>query len=83
MHADTNDTSLPAPDDDSSALSPTMRGYLATIARLASLVRRSDGFISTSELAERLNVSAPAVNRMVMKLRDLDLIQHEPYQASA
>ncbi len=36
--------------------------------------------MSTSALADLLDVSAPAVNRMVIKLRDQGLLQHEPYQ---
>jgi DtxR family Mn-dependent transcriptional regulator len=62
------------------ALSATMRGYLAEIYRLSDREGQPDGFVSTSALADLLDVSAPAVNRMVIKLRDLGLLQHEPYQ---
>ncbi|MEQ8674599.1 MAG: metal-dependent transcriptional regulator [Aggregatilineales bacterium] len=64
-------------------LSPKMRDYLAEVYRLSDR-ERSDGtpgdYVSTSELADVLDVSAPAVNRMVTKLRDLGLLEHEPYQ---
>lgn len=62
-------------------LSPTMRDYLAHIYRLCD---RDDalagGYVSTSALADRLDVSAPAVNRMITKLKDAGLLEHEPYQ---
>jgi DtxR family Mn-dependent transcriptional regulator len=61
-------------------LSPTMRDYLAEIYRLGDHSRDAQHFVSTSALAELLDVSAPAVNRMVAKLKELDLLQHEPYQ---
>lgn len=57
-----------------------MREYLAEIYRLADREGTPDGYISTSALADLLDVSAPAVNRMVIKLRDQGLLQHEPYQ---
>lgn len=62
------------------ALSSTMRDYLAEIYRLCDREGQPDGFVSTSALADLLDVSAPAVNRMVIKLRDQGLLQHEPYQ---
>jgi DtxR family Mn-dependent transcriptional regulator len=64
-------------------LSATMRDYLAEIYRLSDRARdfnTSDGFIGTSALAELLDVSPPAVNRMVTRLRELGYLQHEPYQ---
>jgi DtxR family Mn-dependent transcriptional regulator len=61
----------------SSDLSATMRDYLAEIYRLAE---GGEQFVSTSALAELLDVSAPAVNRMVAKLKEQGLLQHEPYQ---
>ncbi|MEP7293104.1 MAG: metal-dependent transcriptional regulator [Chloroflexota bacterium] len=62
------------------ALSPTMREYLAEIYRLSDREGAPEGFVSTSALADLLDVSAPAVNRMVIKLRDQGLLLHEPYQ---
>jgi DtxR family Mn-dependent transcriptional regulator len=63
-------------------LSETMRDYLAAIYRLDDREREDSAgaYVSTSALAERLDVSAPAVNRMVTKLRDSGLLVHEPYQ---
>lgn len=62
------------------ALSSTMRDYLAEIYRLSDRESQPDGYVSTSALADLLDVSAPAVNRMVIKLRDQGLLLHEPYQ---
>jgi DtxR family Mn-dependent transcriptional regulator len=61
-------------------LSATMRDYLAEIYRLSDRGSNDQGYISTSALADLLDVSAPAVNRMVTRLRELELLQHEPYQ---
>jgi DtxR family Mn-dependent transcriptional regulator len=64
-------------------LSPTlkMRDYLAEIYRLTDRGDGlADGYIGTSALADLLDVSAPAVNRMVTKLKENGLLDHEPYQ---
>ncbi len=62
-------------------LSPTMRDYLAQIYRLSDRSDELDaGYIGTSALADLLDVSAPAVNRMITKLKDAGLLEHEPYQ---
>ncbi len=62
-------------------LSPTMRDYLAEVYRLTD---RGDGattdYVGTSALADLLDVSAPAVNRMITKLKESGLLEHEPYQ---
>lgn len=71
-----------------SELSATMRAYLAEIYRLSESARVTAGepttdagaYVSTSALADVLDVSAPAVNRMVSRLREADLLEHEPYQ---
>lgn len=73
---------------DAAGLSDTMRKYLAEIYRLSDRGELAEGrtevtstsFVSTSALADLLNVSAPAVNRMVSKLREMGLLLHEPYQ---
>jgi DtxR family Mn-dependent transcriptional regulator len=57
-----------------------MRDYLAEIFRLSDRGSNEQGYISTSALADVLDVSPPAVNRMVTRLRELGLLQHEPYQ---
>lgn len=56
--------------------------YLAEIYRLSDDVFYHDGenMVSTSALAELLMVTAPAVNRMVTKLKELGLLTHEPYK---
>lgn len=61
-------------------LSNKMRLYLAEIYRLTDRENPDDGFVTTSALADMLMVSPPAVNRMVNRLKELDLIEHEPYQ---
>ncbi len=61
-------------------LNPTARerDYLIQIYRLSDGQR--EAFVSTSALADIINVSAPAVNRMVTRLRDMGMLFHEPYQ---
>jgi DtxR family transcriptional regulator, Mn-dependent transcriptional regulator len=62
-------------------ISETMRDYLAALYRLDDREREEgSSFVSTSALAEKLDVSAPAVNRMVTKLRENGYLVHEPYQ---
>jgi DtxR family Mn-dependent transcriptional regulator len=61
-------------------LSTKMRSYLAEIYRISDIQQSADGFITTSALAESLMVSPPAVNRMVNRLKELGLLEHEPYQ---
>lgn len=61
-------------------LSPKMRSYLAEVYRLADMAAAPEDYVSTSALADLLDVSAPAVNRMVNRLKEQDLIEHEPYQ---
>jgi DtxR family Mn-dependent transcriptional regulator len=58
-------------------LSDKMLAYLAQIYRLSNAHGQS--FVSTSSLAEEVDVSAPAVNRMVNKLKEQGFLQHEPY----
>lgn len=70
------DKDTTAPQD----ISQKMRDYLAEIYRLRDRDDSTDEFVSTSSLAEMLDVSAPAVNRMVTKLKDMGLLLHEPYQ---
>lgn len=57
-----------------------MRTYLAEAYRLWDRSADADGYVNTSTLAERLDVSAPAVNRMIARLKELGLLEHEPYQ---
>jgi DtxR family transcriptional regulator, Mn-dependent transcriptional regulator len=61
-------------------LSIKMRSYLAEIYRLQDMEQSADGYVGTSALADLLLVSAPAVNRMVNRLKELELLDHEPYK---
>jgi DtxR family Mn-dependent transcriptional regulator len=61
------------------ALSAAMQEYLAEAYRLAHY-QADDPYVSTSALAEVMRVSAPAVTRMVQRLKDAGYLQHEPYQ---
>lgn len=56
--------------------SAAMREYLAEIYRL----EEETATVSTTSLAERLNVSAPAVPRMLKRLRNAGYVKHVPYQ---
>jgi len=58
-----------------------MREYLAEIYRAASRQSETD-WVTTSALAERMHVSAPAVARMVARLKRCGLLAHEPYQGT-
>jgi DtxR family Mn-dependent transcriptional regulator len=57
-------------------ISPMQREYLGEIYRLE---RSSEG-VTTSALAERLEVSSSAVARMLRRLDQLGLLSHIPYQ---
>lgn len=66
-------------------LTATIRKYLTQIYRLSDrgtddAPRSNSPYVSTSALAEALDVSPPAVNRMVTRLRELGMLEHEPYQ---
>ena len=67
----------------SSELSSKMRAYMAEIYRLVDRQPEPADYVSTSELADLLLVSPPAVNRMVSKLNELGLLDHKPYQGIA
>jgi DtxR family Mn-dependent transcriptional regulator len=67
-------------DQETADVSAKMGDYLVEIYRLGERAPKPGGYVSTSELAELLNVTAPAVNRMVSRLKDLGLLNHEPYQ---
>jgi DtxR family Mn-dependent transcriptional regulator len=67
------DRTLPIPDDE---ISPAMRDYLAEIYRLG----QGEVWVSTTALAERLNVSGPATVRMVRRLHQAGLVDHLPYK---
>ncbi|MEL6404087.1 MAG: metal-dependent transcriptional regulator [Chloroflexota bacterium] len=60
--------------------SAAMQEYLAEAYRVAYYQDESDPYISTSSLATVLDVSAPAVTRMVQRLKDAGFVEHEPYK---
>ncbi len=43
-------------------------------------IRKDDPYISTSALADVMHVSAPAVTRMVQRLKEAGYLEHEPYR---
>jgi len=61
------------------ATSAAMQDYLAEAYRIA-YYQKGAPYISTSALANVMNVSAPAVTRMVQRLKEADLLEHEPYR---
>lgn len=61
------------------AASNAMQEYLAEAYRLA-YYQDDDPYISTSALARVMNVSAPAVTRMVQRLKEDGFLEHEPYR---
>jgi DtxR family Mn-dependent transcriptional regulator len=65
---------LPLPDEK---ISDAMRDYLAEIYRLAGGGKL---WVSTTALAERLDVSGPATVRMVRRLHNGGLVDHLPYK---
>lgn len=69
------------PDDrDENELQPSyaMREYLAEIYRL----QEDSPSVSTTALAERLNVSAPAIPRMLRRLQSAGYVERVPYYGS-
>ncbi|MBE2221450.1 MAG: metal-dependent transcriptional regulator [Anaerolineae bacterium] len=56
--------------------SAAMREYLAEIYRL----QEDSPTVSTTSLAERLEVSPPAVPRMLKRLKSAGYVKHVPYQ---
>ena len=58
---------------------PTMREYLGEVYRL----EHSRQGVTTGALAERLDVSSPAVVRMLRKLDQAGLVRHKPYEGVA
>ena len=57
----------------------SMQEYLAEAWRIACY-QPNDRFVSTSALAEEMGVSAPAVTRMVQRLKQAGYLEHEPYR---
>ena len=57
----------------------TMQEYLAEAYRIACY-QPDNPYVSTSSLADELHVSAPAVTRMVQRLKQAGYLDHEPYR---
>ncbi len=57
-------------------LSPSVEDYIKAIYK----AHAENGNVATQELAHRLEVSAPAVSKMLRRLSELRLISHTPYQ---
>jgi DtxR family Mn-dependent transcriptional regulator len=57
-----------------------MRSYLAEIYRLAEYDSSDDKFVGTATVAEAVDLSQPAVNRIVNRLKEDGLLLHKPYQ---
>ncbi len=62
--------------------SARVQEYLAEAYRLVSY-KQGERYITTSALAEAVGVTAPAVTRMVRRLKDDGYIEHEPYKGIA
>jgi DtxR family transcriptional regulator, Mn-dependent transcriptional regulator len=62
--------------------STAMQEYLAEAYRIA-YYQKDNPYISTSELADVMHVSAPAVTRMVQRLKEAGFLEHEPYRGIA
>jgi DtxR family transcriptional regulator, Mn-dependent transcriptional regulator len=58
--------------------SEAMQDYLAEAYRIA-YYQENDPYVSTSDLAAAMAVTAPAVTRMVQRMRQAGLLEHQPY----
>lgn len=61
------------------AATDSMQEYLAEAYRIA-YYHPENPYVSTSAIAEEMNVSAPAVTRMVQRLKRAGYLDHEPYR---
>jgi len=59
--------------------SNVMQEYLAEAYRIAHY-QKDDPFVTTSALAARMHVTAPAVAAVVQRLKKRGLVDHEPYR---
>ncbi len=64
---------FPIPEEK---ISDTMRDYLGEIYRLG----QGEAWVSTTALADELNVSGPASVRMVRRMHQVGLVDHLPYK---
>ncbi|GAB6139106.1 metal-dependent transcriptional regulator [Halanaerobaculum tunisiense] len=58
-------------------LSPSLEDYLEEIYRFTN----QDGFVRTTDVADKLNVSLPSVTKAVKKLTDKGYLNYQPYKS--
>ena len=56
-------------------LTNSLEEYLKTIY----ILEKSSGKVRVTDIAEKLKITKPSVNRAIKNLRDLDLIEYEVY----
>jgi DtxR family transcriptional regulator, Mn-dependent transcriptional regulator len=61
--------------EEQKQMTASMEDYLEMIYRLSL----EDGYIRTNQLADRLNVQAPSVTKVVQKLTSLGLLDYQKY----
>ena len=64
---------------DTTRITPAIEDYLKAIYQLRH-EEPEQGAVSGQRIAERLGVASPSVTNMVKRLRELELVQHEPYR---
>jgi DtxR family transcriptional regulator, Mn-dependent transcriptional regulator len=64
---------------DTTRITPAVEDYLKAIYQLRH-EEPEQGAVSGQRIAERLGVASPSVTNMVKRLRELELVQHEPYR---
>ena len=64
---------------DATRITPAIEDYLKAIYQLRH-EEPEQGAVSGQRIAERLGVASPSVTNMVKRLRELELVQHEPYR---
>jgi DtxR family transcriptional regulator, Mn-dependent transcriptional regulator len=69
---------FPIPRDEA-RITPAIEDYLKAIYQLRH-EEPEQGAVSGQRIAERLGVASPSVTNMVKRLRELELVQHEPYR---
>ncbi len=61
---------------DATDISPAMRRYAAEIFRL----QEDHAWVGLSDLAEHAEVSTQAVSRMVRRMKEAGMVEHQPYR---
>jgi DtxR family transcriptional regulator, Mn-dependent transcriptional regulator len=64
---------------DTPRITPAVEDYLKAIYQLGSEEPEA-GAVTGQRLTARLSVAAPSVTNMVKRLRELELVRHEPYR---